>query len=306
MAVGDPHELAYPVHPLAEPHSFEVTLSQYETAIARAIARLQDWGLQLSPTSRIASYRDLLRESVKRDLPYAPTRELEKLSFVLLEIFEIIEVVEAIETPSTRELRRLALLVKGGIHPDDETSSPGRDAQYELWLHAFLRKKGLPCLLGDPDLRLRWQGTTIPLEAKRPGSLKSLDDRYRKALHQLDPYPQGGIVALSLDLLLRPRGKVLYAESPLQASELMDLIFLQHAKALISQDSPLTKRGGGRNAIGFLFTGKLPAFIREHGAFAAEFRQELLWAASDPRRVILAGLRSVVSSYVPLDGAAAS
>lgn len=302
MAVGDPGELAYLVHPLAERHSFEATLSQYETALAR----LQDWGLKLSPTGRIASYRDLLRESVKRDPPYAPQRDLERLSFVLLEISEIIEVVEALETPSPRALRRLALLVKGGIHPDDETSSPGRDAQYELRLHAFSRGKGVPCLVGDPDLRLRWEGTTVPLEAKRPGSLKSLDDRYRKALRQLDPYPQGGIVAISLDLLLRPRGKVLDAESPLEASESMDLIFLQRAKALISQGSPLTRRGVDRNAIGFLFTGKLPAFIREHGAFAAEFRQELFWAESDPRRVILAGLRSVVSSYVPQGGAAAS
>ena len=302
MAVGDLGELAYPVHPLAELHSFEATLSQYEIALAR----LQDWDLQLSPTSRIASYRDLLRESIERDPPYAPQRDRERLSFVLLEISEIIEIVEAFETPSPRALRRLALLVKGGIHPDDETSSPGRDAQYELWLHAFLRRKGLPCLLGDPDLKLRWKRTTIPLEAKRPGSLKSLDDRYRKALHQLDPYPQGGIVAISLDLLLRPRGEVLYAESPLQASKLMDLIFLQQAKALISRDSPLTKRGVGRNAIGFFFTGKLPAFIREHGAFAAEFRQELLWAESDPRREILTGLRSVISSYAPGDGSAAS
>ena len=302
MAVGDPGELGYPVHPLAELHSFEATLSQYEIALAR----LQDWGLQLSPTSRIARYRDLLRESVERDPPYATQRDLERLSFVLLEISEIIEIVEAFETPSPRSLRRLALLVKGGIHPDDETSSPGRDAQYELWLRAFLRRKGLPCLLWDPDLRLGWKGTTIPLEAKRPGSLRSLDDRYRKALRQLDPYPQGGIVAISLDLLLRPRGKVLYAESPLEASKSMDLLFLDRAKALISRDSPLTKRGVGRNAIGFFFTGKLPAFIREHGAFAAEFREELLWAESDPRREILTGLRSAISSYVPRDGRAAS
>ena len=302
MAVGDRDKLAYPVHPLAEHHSFEGTLSKYETALAR----LQKWGLGLNPTGRIAIYRDLLRESVERDPPYAPQRDLERLSFVLLEISEIIEVVEALGTPSPRELGRLALIVKGGIHPDDETSSPGRDAQYELWLHAFFRGKGVPCLVGDPDLMLRWEGTTIPLEAKRPGSRRSLDNRYRKALRQLDPYPQGGIVAVSLDLLLRPRGTVLYAESPLEASESMDLIFLHHAKALISQGSPLTKRGAGRNAIGFLFTGKLPAFICEHGAFATEFRQELIGAESDPRRVILAGLRSVVSSYFSQGGAAAS
>jgi hypothetical protein len=302
MAVGDPGELRYPVHPLAALLSFEATLSQYEIALAR----LQDWGLQPSPTSRIARYRDLLRESVERDPPYAPQRDLERLSFVLLEISEIIEIVEAFEPPTPRARCRLALLVKGGVHPDDETSSPARDAQYELWLCAFLRRKRLPCLLGDPDLRLRWKGTTVPLEAKRPGSMRSLNDRYRKALHQLDPYPQGGIVAISLDLMLRPRGKVLYAQSPLEASNSMDLLFLDQVKALISQDSPLTKRGVGRNAIGFFFTAKLPAFIREHGAFAAEFRQELLWAESDPRREILTGLRSVISSYAPGDGGAAS
>lgn len=106
MTVGDLGELAYPVHPLAELHSFEATLSQYEIALAR----LQDWGLQLSPTSRIASYRDLLRESIERDPPYAPQRDLERMSFVLLEISEIIEIVEAFETPSARALRRLALL----------------------------------------------------------------------------------------------------------------------------------------------------------------------------------------------------
>jgi hypothetical protein len=294
MAAGGSGRLAYPVHPLAENHSFEATLAQYEIALAR----LRDWDLQPSQTSRIASYRNLLREFTERDTP-APRRDLERLSFVLLEISEIIEIIEALKTPSPRALRRLALLVKGGIHPDDEESSTGREAQYELWLRAFLRGKGVPSLLGDPDLKLRWNRATIPLEAKRPGSLKSLDDRYRKALRQLDPYPRGGIVAISLDLLLRPRGQVLYAESPLQASELMDVVFLQQVKVLISRGSPLDKRGAGRNAIGFLFTGKLPAFIHEHGAFAIEFRQELLWVENDPRREILTGLRSVISSYVP-------
>ena len=292
----------YPVHPLAKLHSFEATLSQYE----EALAQLQEWGLQLNPTSRVVCYRDLLREAVERDPPYALRRDLERLSFILLEICEIIEIVNAFESPSSQDLRKFACLAKGNVHPDEDTSSLGRNTQYELWLRTFFQGKGVPCAFVEPvrpnrtpDLMLSWKGKTIPLEAKRPGSDKSIDNLYQKALEQLDFYPQGGIVALSLDLLLRLRGQVLNAESPLGASQLMDLLFLDKAKALISRHSPLTKRGIGKNAIGFLFTAKLPAFSPGcGGAFATEFRQELFWAESDPRREILTGLRSRISSYV--------
>src|SRR5512133_870227 len=106
MANDGGHELAYPVAPLAQRHSFQDTLSQYEIALAR----LQNWGLQPGQTSRLATYRDLLREFIARDPPEAPLRDLERLSFAFLEISELIEIVDSFERPSPRARRLLRLL----------------------------------------------------------------------------------------------------------------------------------------------------------------------------------------------------
>ena len=105
-----------------------------------------------------------------------------------------------------------------------------------------------------------------------------------------------------MDFLLRPFHQVLSVDSPLEAAQAMDCLFLDSLTWLVSRDSPLTKRLTQRvvrpNAIAFLITGRLPAFIQGPGAFCMETRYELLWVKNDERRRGLVGLREILSSYV--------
>jgi hypothetical protein len=81
-------------------------------------------------------------------------------------------------------------------------------------------------------------------------------------LTQLDRHSEG-ILAISIDLLVLPRGKVLDASSPLELAENVDVLFMDELAWLCSSQSPLVKRAPGRNAIAFLITAALPAYYRK-------------------------------------------
>lgn len=275
--------------------SFEATLAQYEASLAR----LESWGIAAPPSSRLQSYVVRLREAIDQDS--LPLQRLEQLSFVLADVSELIEIADSFSVPTDRALGRLRELAGGELHPDHEDRSPSRDAQAELWLRTFFSARGIPCEMTDPDLAITWGGATIRVEVKRPKSAGALDTRFRKALKQLTPYSEGGIAALSLDGILRPRHHVLFAESREDASWKMDYLFREQLKELVDQQSPLSRRGPGRNAVGILVTAKLPIFLELTNQFGIEFRSELLWMKEDLRREALNGLRDRVSSYARND-----
>lgn len=293
MTASNPEQWRVPpdveVHPAARAVRFDDILNRLE----RSLTQLDCWGIRVAPGSRLAEYVRTLRFALQQT--EADQRFLERLSFAILDISEVTEIVESIGTPSERAFTRLSSMATGGYHPDDETTSPGRDAQYELWLCAFLAQRGIPAELADPDISIAWNGQTIPVEAKRPKSHDAVDVRFRKALKQLDAFPEGGVVALSLDLLLRPPGEVLFAESPADASRKMDHVFDEHCRRVLNPTAS-TRRAPGRNAVGLLFTAKIPAFVSRFGLFVFEFRCELFRLKGDQRGYRLAELRKRVSS----------
>jgi len=114
---------------------------------------------------------------------------------------------------------------------------------------------------------------------------------------QLDPYSQGGLIAISIDYLVKPHKKVLKVSEPLEATKSMDSQFLNVYNWLMSKDSTIRKRIKGRNVIAFLITGNLPVFIKETGLFLLETRYEIMEVSYDIRHSKLSGLRSRFSSF---------
>jgi hypothetical protein len=278
----------------AECTLFGDLLSSYD----KALLRLHELGIIISPTGRLTRYQKTLHDYFEREPPISTVYEANRFVFALREIQEIIEIVEALgENPAPEELSKVRRLPGGNWHPDEDQDSSARDYQYEFWLKYLLSRRGIFCELKEPDLLFRWGQTMYPIAAKRPKSHSSLDTRFRAALKQLDPFSVGGIAAISIDFLLRPPAKVLGVRSPLEAAQAMDILFVNTLQWLISQESPLTKRVTGRNAIAFLITGRLPAFIQGPGAFCMETRCEFLWVPDDERHRGLVGLRDVLSSY---------
>lgn len=287
----------YPVPPKAVGQEFAVVLGRYD----RALAILGECDIKLRSGSRLRSYRDALSRYVEQDPPVAATHELERFAFALREIDEIIEIVNGLsQPPKPSEIVLLKTITAGAWHPDDEAENSVRDLQYELWLLSRFRAHGVSAELAEPDLWISWRDQKYPIAAKRPRTRRSLDGCVRDALHQLDRYPSGGLLAISIDLLLRRRGKVLDVPSPLEAAEAMDLVFLEMLQWLTSARAPLSRRAPGRNATTFFVTGSLPAFIRDVGAFCLETRCELLSVKDDQRSGTLAGLREKFSSYQTL------
>lgn len=283
----------YEIPEKAECTLFGDLLSSYD----KALLRLHELGIIIGPTGRLMSYRKALHDYFEREPPISTVSEANRFVFALREIQEVIEIVEALGgNPAPKELKIASWFSRSNWHPDEDTDPRGRNHLYELWLKYLLNRRGIFCELKEPDLSFRWGQTTYPMAAKRPQSRSGLDTRFRDALTQLDPFPVGGVVAISMDFLLRPRHQVLYVDSPLEAAQVMDCLFLDSLKWLVSRDSPLTKRVAGRNAIAFLITGRLPAFIQRLGAFCMETRYELLWVENDERRRGLVGLRDILFS----------
>lgn len=126
---------------------------------------------------------------------------------VLREVEELVEIVDAMGTSmSGWERSNLLLMMGGPLDPDEEeVNSKARDAQYELYLKTIVSGTG-QVSVGTADLAVSYSGVKLPIEAKRPKSIQRFDDRLREAVAQVDSHGIDGFVAMSLDLILRPKG----------------------------------------------------------------------------------------------------
>ena len=194
-----------------EEGNFDRTLIKYK----QALARLAFFGVRISTQSRLFSYQKSIEAIVEQsgDLLSVSAEDRDKILFYFREMDELINIIESFtEDPSSAELDRLRLLPGGTNNPDDGTSTRAQDAQYELFLRGMFSHSKLKVQMGSPDLLLSDGQIVIPVEAKRPTSSSRLDDRLREAVHQLEQQEGYGVIAMSLDHVIRPRGGYLVVE----------------------------------------------------------------------------------------------
>lgn len=193
-----------------EYNTFADQLRRYETALDRLIAL----DLRIAQSSRLNAYLRRLRQVTNDPSPYVDLALADQLTFDLREIDELIEIVEAVpQAPTPAELDRLRLVQKGHENPDEPTADKARDAQYELYLRAVFGKGGLQVEFREPDLVVAVAGREVHIAAKRPTSLARFDDRFRDAIDQIERCPPPGVVAISLDRVIRPRKGLLAVPS---------------------------------------------------------------------------------------------
>lgn len=178
----------------------------------QALKRLEDLGVSIPGASRLRKYESRLQQSLNDPRPALESKLVFALAFDLREIDEIIEIVDHLPySPEVPLLNLLHQLPEGGNEPDQSQSTAPRDAQYELYLGTILRRAGVSVIHGAPDLVATWNGQLYFLEAKRPSSKKRVDDRLRAAVHQMRRLPKPGLIALSLDQVIRPHRTILAA-----------------------------------------------------------------------------------------------
>ncbi|MFZ1983332.1 MAG: hypothetical protein WAU91_02895, partial [Desulfatitalea sp.] len=196
--------------------------------------------------------------------------------FDLREIDEIIEIVNHL--PNRLDQATLGLLRKlsgGTDHPDDEIGAVSREAQYELYMGTVLRQAGLLVKHGAPDLVAAWRGKDFFIEAKRPSSPDRVDDRLRSAIHQIRRLPTTGIIALSLDQVLRPPGGLLTVKSPDDISATV----VRLIQDFVADHSRVWRnRLTGQPVSALLMTARIPGYVTQtgHSALGSNLHVELL------------------------------
>jgi hypothetical protein len=272
---------------------FSETLVRLEAALSR----IHQWPLRLGSENRWTVYRNRLKAFAESDESTAYRVELERLAFELREIDELCQIVEMIpEDPNSAELEAVHAILRGTRHPDDERNSYPRDIQYELWLMACLRRHGIKAWLDEPDLWFSWNGSDYPVAAKRPRSWPGVDQSIRGAIRQLRRHNFWGLIALSMDVIARPKKQMLAAESLTEAAELTHLIFMELLEELISVRSPVSKRMPETQAGLLMITLRMPTFCWS-GIASLETRIEFLSAKDDNRSSELGGIRALIGSY---------
>jgi hypothetical protein len=259
-----------------EYNSFESLLLRYRTALKL----LEDSGIRVADGCRLRSYEIRLdqllcdsRAAVEPEIVFAAT-------FDLREIDEVIEIIDHLpDLLDAETLQLLRKLASGNEHPDDDSSAPAREAQYELYLGAVLRRAGISVKHGAPDLVASWQGQDFFIEAKRPASEKRFDDRLRSAVHQIRRLPRPGIIAICADQLLRPKGSLMNVRShDALAPAVQGLLYT----FMLSHAQILRHRLDGEPIAAVLWTARLPARIDAtgHSALGTSLHLDMLYSGT--------------------------
>ncbi|CAE6858105.1 MULTISPECIES: hypothetical protein [Paraburkholderia] len=123
------------------------------------------------------------------------------------------------DEPGIQEaLRRMAGSV---MQPDDRSNSQGKDALWEVVLLADLRKNGLAGTAAEPDIVVNFDKGDYPIACKKIWSENGVEKHVRKGAKQLEPFANGGIIALNLDDLT-PAGHLIAQPDKMTAKKFLD------------------------------------------------------------------------------------
>jgi hypothetical protein len=163
------------------------TAAHAVAAADRTLLLMAQLGLRVVGGNRLARARGLI-DRVGADLDAGgdvrPTkRQLEEAHRTILEHYLIVRAL----APSVGALRgRLGELLSGAELPDRDTSTAGRDIQFELLVAALLVFGGVQGVhVGEPDFRIRAGTRDMGIAVKRVSRRKQLTKRVREAIKQI-------------------------------------------------------------------------------------------------------------------------
>jgi len=239
-----------------EAGSFDETLTKYK----HALEKLASFGIRISGASRLRGYQRRIETFLKQpgDLLSVSAADSDKILFDFREMDELILIIESFtDEPTSTELERLRLLPGGTENPDDESSAKARDAQFELFLRAMFVQANIGIEMGSPDLLVSDGQVTFPIEAKRPGSSRRFDDLLRKAINQLQHQERCGVIAISLDHVIRPRGGYLVVRNQIYLATAVSELVADYLRTNLRR---IIKRLRGKSKVSaLLFILRIPA-----------------------------------------------
>lgn len=256
--------------------SFDILSERY----AAALDRIRSWHVPLAPQSRLLAYQDHISLHLRERRRSWSQGELAEWASELRVIAEIVEIVEAFSTaPTAEELTLLHRIAKGPVVVASDSDMTALEAQYELYLRAVAVSGGFDVKVGDPDLRLTYEGVSFPLEAKRPRRLERLDDRLKDGIKQVETKGGHGIVAISVDMLVRDLGRLLVSPSRSLTGHVLGGL-LQNL--VTSNRSSLSARTERTSAAAILLTLRAGLFLADEQRLSVAAGFLLLGLTNDP------------------------
>ena len=192
-------------------------------AAADVLDHVRSLGLNPKSTSRLsAMHQTLQRGYVPFDdsefsIALESIRDIQDLVFIFDEL--------RVHRGDKNFVRVVKHLLNDSVLPqDDRRNSPGRDAQFELYLAAVCQRAGLaPVEFEEPDILCTVDGMTMAIAAKRlkSNTPQALEKHVRKAANQIMLANHPGIVALDLSLAKNQENRPIVSSIESQLHEMI-------------------------------------------------------------------------------------
>ena len=207
---------------------------------------IQEMGINLNPSSRIAAMRNTMcfpdgsaRPTISFDDPKFETvregiRDIQQLNF----IFDKLSALDDLEGKA--KIRRL---IKDSVRPqDDKKASFGRDVQFELFVASICAVADLRPRLQEPDVVFHVDGSQFCFAIKRLQNEERLEQRVKEATHQIVKADIPGLIVMDISRALNKENEPI--DRPVSEAE-----FAVAAKRMIAEYRPrpcrCTKRCSG-------------------------------------------------------------
>lgn len=184
-------------------------------SVARAdwtIDRYKKITVSLPLGNRLEESRRFLAQFAGRKVPFdsADKELLHRFEACTQTCFEHYLIARSTGTGSgnipSEMVRKIGESLTGAEVADEEIDSPGRDTQFELFMHALLVMGDVRVWVAEPDLRFLYNGQEVGLAAKRVKRPRRLRRRFNEAVEQIERSGLRGFVAVNADLIVRQLG----------------------------------------------------------------------------------------------------
>lgn len=224
-------------------------LSRAENA-AYVIEQLRELGFEANPGSRLMRMHKVWQRGPHKFgtpdfwIALESDRDMLQLGFVLEQLGAYGDKTAFVEV-----VRRM--LSDSVLSQHDRKRSPGRDAQFELYLAAVCQKAGmLPVGYEEPDVTCTVAGVSFGIAAKRIKSLQQAGKRIKEAADQIADHKRPGIIALDISIGFNRNNSPII--SPLH-NQMIDTINDAQANQLFYKHEHLIKKCClGRGVLGIV------------------------------------------------------
>ncbi len=231
-----------------------------------------DHDIMLPPDSQVAKYAEAAE---KLSAAKASGKNLadwgkEKYIEVVADVMECQRLATAIKwaREKTQFVQYLPRLLKGGIDPTEKKRTVAKDLCFELKTLEMFEAAGIPADLVEPDVVFELQGHRIVVACKSLYSLSNMENQVRKATRQIVRTDQRGLIALSIDQVVRMR-ELMDVEDEAEFQNRIESVAIGFAK---KYDTSFARWITKRQVIGLLISlSTLTNLRREHVHASAQF-----------------------------------